>query len=49
MEAVFNIYNESDEIVDVITIKEGIGTSKLLEKGKYFIQEMKQVGLIITY
>ena len=37
--AVFNIYNESDEIVDVITIKEGIGTSKLLEKGKYFIQE----------
>ena len=37
--AVFNIYNEIDEIVDVITIKEGIGTSKLLEKGKYFIQE----------
>ena len=37
--AVFNIYNESDEIVDVITIKEGRGTSKLLEKGKYFIQE----------
>lgn len=28
--AVFDIYNESDEIVDVITINEGIGTSKLL-------------------
>lgn len=37
--AVFEIYNEKDEIVDTITIKQGIGTSKLLEYGNYYIVE----------
>ena len=38
--AVFEIYNDKDQLVDTITIKEGIGTSKLLEKGKYYIKEI---------
>ena len=29
--AIFEIYNEKDELVDTITIEKGIGTSKLLE------------------
>ena len=37
--AVFEIYNEKDEIVDTITIKQGIGTSKILEYGNYYIVE----------
>ncbi len=37
--AIFEIYNEKEELVDTITIEKGIGTSKLLEKGKYFIKE----------
>lgn len=37
--AVFNICDENDKIVDTITIKDGTGTSRLLQKGKYFIQE----------
>ena len=38
--AVFEIYNEKDELVDTITIKDGIGTSKLLEYGDYYIKEV---------
>ena len=38
--AVFEIYNEKDELVDTITIKDGIGTSKLLEYGNYYIKEV---------
>ena len=38
--AVFEIYNFKDELVDTITIKEGIGTSKLLEYGDYYIKEI---------
>ena len=38
--AIFEIYNEKDELVDTITIEKGIGTSKLLEKGKYYIKEI---------
>ena len=38
--AAFEIYNEKDELVDTITIKDGIGTSKLLEYGDYYIKEV---------
>ena len=38
--AVFEIYNVKDELVDTITIKDGIGTSKLLEYGDYYIKEV---------
>lgn len=38
--AVFEIYNGKDELVDTITIKDGIGTSKLLEYGDYYIKEV---------
>ena len=38
--AVFEIYNKKDELVDTITIKDGIGTSKLLEYGDYYIKEV---------
>lgn len=38
--AIFEIYNDKDKLVDTITIKKGIGTSKLLEKGKYYIKEI---------
>ena len=38
--AVFEIYNEKDELTDTITIKDGIGTSKLLEYGNYYIKEV---------
>ncbi len=37
---IFEIYNDKDKLVDTITIKKGIGTSKLLEKGKYYIKEI---------
>ncbi len=38
--AIFEIYNEKDELVDTITTKEdGKATSKLLEYGKYYIKE----------
>ena len=37
---VFEIYNKKDELVDTITIKDGIGTSKLLEYGDYYIKEV---------
>lgn len=38
--AIFEIYSEKDELVDTITIKDGIGTSKILEYGNYYMKEV---------